>query len=284
MFRWLCATFVLLGIACTTVKVEEEDAFDRKRTVSIEALNARGVEVRSFRRTMEDGVALDVRHIAPAHPRATVLFFGGNGFLMVTAHDLVETLLALDLAVLMFDYRGYGQSEGVPSVEAIKSDALRLYAFATKDLAISPEQLVVHGHSMGTLAATWVATQRDAAGLVLESPVSNAEDLLDRLTPWLVDLFLTIEVAPSLAREDNSRRLASVTAPILMMVGEKDFVTPPSMAQDLHQAAPVGTQLVVLPDRGHNDLPLDADYRTAYEALLVKALAAQASPKPDKTR
>ncbi len=273
----LLSIFALGGaVACTTIRIDEEDAFDRKRTVNLGAIRARGVEVTETRLEVEPGLELDVRHFEPPEARATVLFFGGNGFLMVTAHDWVETLLAQDVGILMFDYRGYGQSGGQPSVSALKADALRVYEFATQERGIDRAHLILHGHSMGTLAATWVATQRPAAALVLESPLTNVEALLDHLTPWLVDLFVSFEVDPSLEAENNEARVAEVETRVLILVGEDDKVTPKVMAEDLHAAAPEGSRLVVIPGHGHNDLPSTTPYRDAYRTL-VGSLSASAA-------
>ncbi len=272
------ALIIFLGLlvprltACTTITIEEASAFDRKRTVDLDGLRSRGVRVATTRLAAEDGVELDVWRLVPPKPRGTVLHFGGNGFLMVTAHDVVEALLSLNMAVVMCDYRGYGRSDGEPSVAAIKADALRLYDHVTTDLEVSADRLVVHGHSMGSLVATWVASRRPVAALVLESPLTDVEDLLDRMTPWLADMFISFRIDPALAAERNGPRLAKVRAPILMLVGADDPVTPQAMAEDLHRHAPVGARLVVIADRSHNDLPPTAVYRAEYESLVTSTL------------
>ena len=267
------AAWIGLGlIGCTTITVDELDAFDRKRTVNMAALRARGIQVEERRLTMTDGIQLDVRHFFEPTRSHTVLFFGGNGFLMATARDLVDALLDIGVNVVMVDYRGYGQSDGTPSVAAIKGDALTVYAFAVEELGVPPERLLLHGHSMGTLVATWVATERPARALVLESPVTNIEDVLDRMTPWFVDLFLGFEVAPALKAERNGPRLAKLRMPVLMLVGEDDNVTPPSMATDLAKTSTTN-HLIVIPNRGHNDLPVDATYRKTYRDWLAAPTA-----------
>ena len=270
------ATGLLLSTltACTTINVTEQDAFDRKRTVNLDGLRARNVDVQSRRLRMADGVHLDLRYFSPPDAKGTVLFFGGNGFLMVTAHDLVEALLNLDLSVVMYDYRGYGQSEGEPSVAALKSDALAVYDFASTQWDIRPERLLIHGHSMGTLAATWVASERRAAGVILESPVTDVEDLLDKLTPWLVDIFVSFEIDPALRAEKNGPRVALLNTAPLLMVGEDDKVTPVTMAEELHALAPEGTRLEIIPGRGHNDLPKDEAYGRAYRSYVERVLFA----------
>lgn len=214
--------------ACSTVKIEERDAFDRKRTVEPEALRARGVEITDRRLSVQEGVALHARRYHRPESRGTILVYGGNGFLMVTAHDLLEALLALHVDVVMFDYRGYGQSGGEPSVAALKADALAVHDWVTGELGVPPERLVLHGHSMGTLVATWAAEQRGAAAVVMESPVTDIEDLTDRMTPWIADLFVSFEIDPALSAERNGPRVAALDVPLLLLVGEEDNVTPRS--------------------------------------------------------
>ena len=271
-FAALGVLMSLLG--CTKIKIQEHQAFDRKRTVNLQQLRDRAIEVTTTKLAMEDGTKLDVRYFVPPEAKATVLFFGGNGFLMVTAHDLMEALLDSRLAIVMFDYRGYGQSGGSPSVAHLKSDALALHAFATETLNVPPQRLILHGHSMGTLAATWVATQRTVAGLILESPVTDIEDLLDRMTPWLLDLFVSFEVEPALAAERNDARLRAVDVPILIVVGEDDKITPVSMAKDLFDLAQDHASLTIIPEHGHNDLPGTAEYRDAIQQYVDRTMAA----------
>lgn len=273
MRRCLLALAVLAS-SCTTIKLEEKDAFDRKRTVDLGALRAQGIQVDEHRLKMADGVALDARHFRVPEARGTVLFFGGNGFLMVTAEPFLDAMLTFGVDVVMFDYRGYGRSGGEPGVEALKKDALHMYGWTRETLGVPAERLVLHGHSLGTFVATYVATERPAAGVVLQSPVTSVTDLVDRLTPWIADIFVSFDVDPKLAAEDNAKRVPRLTVPTLFVVGEEDNISPKEMAETLHGLAPAGldARLVVVEGRGHNDLPPTEAFRTAYRGLLDTVL------------
>jgi pimeloyl-ACP methyl ester carboxylesterase len=74
----------------------------------------------------------------------------------------------------MFDYRGSGRSSGVPTIAALKADALQVFDQVN---ARYPGRVVLHGQSLGSFVAAYVAQQRPAArGMVLESTTTNVRD------------------------------------------------------------------------------------------------------------
>lgn len=270
----LLALFSLMGAAaCTTVTLEEGDAFDVKRTVSEGLLGRLGATRSEKRIEVEPGIALSAWHLERPLARGTVLYFGGNGYVMVNGHDILLGLLSAPVDVLTVDYRGYGQSDGAPSVGAFKRDALEVYDHLTRDLGVPPDRIVVHGQSLGSFVALFVASQRPVAGVVLETPVTNVEDLLDHLAPWWTRLFIRFEVAPPLLKEDNLARVEALEAPLLVLAGEEDTVAHPDMARSLFARAKTSVKrLEVLPGAKHNDLPPRDDYQTAYRAFLEEVL------------
>lgn len=267
--RRLALTLPLLALGCTTIQLEERHAFDNKRTIDLDAVRARGVRVDERRLPVGDGASLVLRHFRVPGSSGTVLHFGGNGFLMATAADAFDAMRAAGVDVVMFDYRGYGRSTGTPSVAALKADALEVYDWVTTTASVPPDRLLLHGHSLGSFVATYVAEQRPAAGILLESPVTNVDDLLEHLTPWLARLFVRFEVDPEIAAADNRARVSRLSIPVRFVVGEDDAVSPKEMAEDLYALAPeaIDKALVILPGRGHNDLPRDETYRRTYRTF-----------------
>jgi pimeloyl-ACP methyl ester carboxylesterase len=181
---------------------------------------------------------------------------------------------------LLWDYRGYGRSDGSPGVDELKHDALAVYDSLRARHDVSPERLLVWGHSLGSFLATHVATEREVAGVVLENPATAVDDWVGHLIPWYVRLFLGVDVDPALRGESNLKRVRTLEAPLLMVAGAEDNVTNPDMARQLHEAAgSADKKLIVVEDGGHNGLYDDPEVREAYRDLVGKVKAD--APAPD---
>ncbi|MEM1025947.1 MAG: alpha/beta fold hydrolase [Myxococcota bacterium] len=265
--------WLLLGAAsCTTIQIGEQDAFDVKQTVDADFFQTRGATREKLRIPGADPkVSLDAWYVRKPDSRGTVLLYGGNGYLMVTAHAQLDALLKLPVDVLTFDYRGYGRSTGSPSVAALEADALAVYDHLVQELAIDPDQLILHGHSLGSFVAMFVEEERSAAAVVLENPVSNVDDLVGGLVPWLFDPFVRFEVDEELKRNDNLARAERTRSPLLVFSGTEDPIAPDRMAKAIHERA-VGSEWVSIEGGGHNDLPRHPPFVERYQALLNRAL------------
>lgn len=275
MFPRLVLAPLLLTCACTTVELRERQAFDAKRTVSTDLLQRLGVTREAGRLEVEPGVELSTWHLRKPGAQGTVLYFGGNGYLMVNAHDILLGVADGPVDVFTFDYRGYGESDGEPSVAATKRDALAVYDHLIGARGVDPDRLVLHGQSLGSFVAAYVADQRPVAGVVLETPVTNVEDLLGHLAPWWTRALIRFDVDPALASEDNLERVADLRVPLLLIAGEEDPIAHPDMARALLEAAGSrDKQLAVLDGGSHNDLPPRADYRSHRARFLSRVLPA----------
>jgi hypothetical protein len=260
------------SLGCTTIEIAEQDAFDVKKVVTAEMLARGGVDRVELRIPTDDGVELSAWWLRRPDARAHVVVYGGNGFLMVTSHALIEALLELPVDVLMFDYRGYGRSPGRPSVAALRRDALAVFDHAVDHLNAEPDRTILHGHSMGSFVALHVAERRQPAAIVLENPVTSVEDLVGGLVPWFLDPLVRFDIAEPLRDANNVERMREDGPPVLIFGGGDDDIAPIRMARKLEDAAPPGrARLVEIEDGGHNDLPEDPRFAAAY-AELVAAL------------
>ena len=185
--------------------------------------------------------------------RASVLYFGGNAFhLDESAKTLASKLSTCPVNIVLFDYRGYGRSGGVPTVANLEQDALKLFDHAN---ALFPGQVFVHGHSLGSFVAAYVAQQRPVRGLVLEATANNALDWANANMPWWARAFVDIELTESLRGIDNTRTLAHFKQPSLILAGSMDRVTPAQLGRKVFDAIPGSAkQIVVLEGARHNDI------------------------------
>lgn len=203
---------------------------------------------------------------------ATVLYFGGNGFVLSQhAHHVLGIYLALPVDVIAFDHRGYGASTGHASIDALLADGPLIYDAMRARAAFAAHPLLVHGHSLGSFVAGAVARSRHLDGLVLESSATSAEDWAQGFADHSL-LLRRVELAPSLQGRGNGGVMAALDEPLLLVVGSRDETTRPAMSRALYAAAAVtDKELLVVDGARHMDAALQPSYRDAFQRLLGRA-------------
>lgn len=185
----------------------------------------------------------------PAH--ATVVYAHGNGGNLSYCDWVGESLAARGFDVLLFDYRGYGRSEGEAADEAgLYADAEAAYDFVTRERGVPAGRVVLYGQSLGTAAVGDLAARRECGALVLESGLSSAADMAAVVMPWLPRFVRGL----TKNKLDTASKLPGVRCPILVVHGDRDEVIPASQGRTLFEAAPEPKRLIVIKGAGHNDL------------------------------
>jgi alpha-beta hydrolase superfamily lysophospholipase len=189
-----------------------------------------GLEYEELEAITEDGETLRGWWVPVTAGRGTLVFFHGASGSRSRRVDAIKRFHSLGLSVLIVDYRGYGGSTGTPSEAGTYADAR-----AAWDAAISrgatPESTVVFGRSLGGPIAAHLASQRPAAGLILESTFTSLRDLLRDL-PLLA-------AVPGRVRAKYSTRtnLHAYTGPVLILHSHGDRLVPFRHAEQLRTAA-----------------------------------------------
>jgi pimeloyl-ACP methyl ester carboxylesterase len=260
---------VLVG--CSAITIDEETVFQPKPSVTPETFPLEDVDLTVRSIPVADSVSVNAWHLTQPPAEATVLFFGGNGFYLVQSRGYLRALTRPPVNALLWDYRGYGRSDGSPSAEALRNDALAVYDSLVAQPNVSPGRLLVWGHSLGSFMATHVARERTVGGVVLENPATNVEDWKGHLFPWYVRLFLGVEIDPALQQDDNLERVRQLDAPLLVIGGSEDPVTDPEMARRLHaEAGSEQRRLVVVEGGAHNGLYDEPEVMAAYRDLVER--------------
>lgn len=211
-------------------------------------------------------VGAELRGIAASRPgnALTVLYFGGNAFhLDQHGAEVLAAIAPCGVDVTIFDYRGYGRSQGTPTIAALKQDALQIFDEVN---ARHAGRVVLHGQSLGSFIAAYVAQQRPAArGLILESTTTNPRDWANSMLPWYAWPFVRVQVSPELQAVDNVAAASAYAGPALVLQGEQDNVTPPRLARQVYAALPSSArQMVLVPGAGHNGVLSDAAVQPSY--------------------
>lgn len=266
---YLCAAVVLS--ACSTITIDEKDVLYPKPSVTPETFDLKQVTLSNEFIAVEDSISVNAWHVTHDDPVGTVLFFGGNGFYLVQSRGYLRALTRPSVNAVLWDYRGYGRSEGTPNVQTLRHDAIAVYDSIVAQKNVQPERLLVWGHSLGSFLAMHVASERDVAGVVLENPITTADDWVSHLVPWYIRLFVGFDVSPALKEENNLERIRRMDVPLLVVGGSDDNVTDADMARTLHEAAGTAQkELIVVEGGGHNELYDDPRVERAYRTLVER--------------
>jgi fermentation-respiration switch protein FrsA (DUF1100 family) len=262
---------LLLYSSCTTIEINEEDAFDNHQTVTPESFNSDVLELSNQTVVTDDGLELDTWTLTRPDAEATLLYFGGNGFLMVKSRPVIQAYSTMPVNLVLFDYRGYGLSSGEPTVAGVESDARAMFSYADSLSEALSQPMYIHGHSMGSFLSSYTAERNDVAGYILESPVSEVSGWTKRLVPWLLRPFVRFDIDSDIASQNNLDRVSSIQKPLLIIGGTDDNITPFEMAEELYEESASADKTLKSIDGGaHNDLPYFDEYAIAIQTFIFK--------------
>ncbi len=180
-----------------------------------------------------DGVALNGWFVAAAaQARGTVLFCHGNAGNISHRLPSIEIFHYLDLNTFIFDYRGYGMSEGSPDEEGTYKDVQAAWDYLTEHRGIPPESIIIFGRSLGGAVAAHAAADNNPGLLILESPFSSLRQLGSELYPWLpVKLLSGYDYS-------TVEYVTNVDCPLIVIHSREDEIIPCEHGQRIYEAAP----------------------------------------------
>jgi len=192
--------------------------------------------------------------IPSAMPSAKVLLvFHGNGYVIEDmAGGRAAGLHEAGATLLLVDYRGYGFSSPIaPDESTVDEDAEAALNYLRRERNVPVDQVFVLGRSIGSGPATYLAAKYSGlGGLILESPFTSIDDAARAiwyLRIYPVGLILRTHFA-------NASRISSVRAPVLIVAGTSDTLTPLWMAERIFALASEPKQLYLVSHAGHDDL------------------------------
>jgi fermentation-respiration switch protein FrsA (DUF1100 family) len=197
-----------------------------------------------------DGLQLHGWFRAAERPTAVVLYCHGNAGNIASRRWVIRLFRDhLNCSVLIFDYRGYGKSEGVPSEAGLLADARAARRWLAERTGTAESEVVLVGTSLGGAVAVDLAANDGARGLILGNTFTSLPDvasshLLGLPTRWLMK-----------NRFDSEAKIAGYRGPLLQTHGDADGVVPFKLGRRLFNAANEPKELVVVPGGGHNDPP-----------------------------
>jgi uncharacterized protein len=233
-----------------------------------------GLAYRELHIETEDGERLHGWWMAARAPRlGHVLFCHGNAGNVGDRIAHAALLSATGFDVLLFDYRGYGQSTGKPNEEGTYSDARAALASLRDQPETDAARILYLGDSLCGAVALALALESPPAGLVLQSTFTSIR-AAGRVHYPFIPAPLIPDAYPSL------RLIRGLEAPLLVLHGERDEVVPVSHGRALFDAAPDPKRIEVFQGLGHDDIvPLAReDYAESIASWARGALRRPAQP------
>jgi len=218
-----------------------------------------------------DGTKLHGWYVPHQAPRAVILFAHGNaGNVSTRAKTLKELNERHDAAVFIFDYRGYGKSEGTPNEEGLLQDARAARKWLARRTGLDEHEIVLMGRSLGGGVAVDLAAKDGCRGLILESTFTSMPDVAGRLLPLLPAGWLMTQ------RFDSLSKIPNYNGPLLQSHGDRDQLIPIAQGKTLFKAAKGPKRFVVIKGSGHHNSGRPDYYHEAL-AEFLESLPAPAS-------
>jgi uncharacterized protein len=176
----------------------------------------------------------------------------------------------LGLNLLAFDYRGYGESAGIPSEAGLYRDVDAAYRYLTSERGVPVSKIIIFGHSLGSAVAIDLASRVPAAALIVEGAFTSATDRGQELYPYIPVRWIAA------SRFSSIDKIGRVTVPKLFLHATEDEVIPLAHGRRLYEAAMPPKTFVELRG-GHGDA-FDVDSARYFGSIANFLLALRPNP------
>ena len=184
-----------------------------------------------------------------------LIYYGGNGDEASRNMPLISRLGLKNFLVM--NYRGYGRSEGEPSEKVLKHDALFVLDELTKHYGINSGSIILAGRSLGSGIATYVASEREVAKVILITPYDSIINVAKKRFPFLpVSLLMN-------QRFESDKLAPAIKEPVLCLIAEHDRVVPNQHAHRLCDDWKGKMQKQTLAKTNHNNITEHPDFARA---------------------
>ena len=179
-----------------------------------------GLEYEDVSLEAADGVKLSAWFIPSNEQRAVAIFCHGNAGNISHRLHTIKLLNRLGLSTLIFDYRGYGQSEGNPSEKGTYLDVEAAWQYIVDFRGIEPEKIIILGRSLGGAIAAYLAQKHKPGILVIESTFTSIPDMAAAIYPYIPVRLLSRINYPTV------KYISEVKCPVLIVHSRNDDIIP----------------------------------------------------------
>ena len=213
---------------------------------------------------VQDGISVSARFYPSEKHSPSILFFHGNGEVASDYDGIAPFYNQMGINLFVADYRGYGKSDGTPSISSMVADAYVIFDSlrTTLDREGYTDIVYLMGRSLGAYSALELAVAHPSIvrGVISESGAASITGALS---------YFPFQHVPGISDlgDKHDERMRSVTIPLLIIHGELDTLVPIEMARDLYEL--VGSEekrFITVPGAGHNNL-LAIDSQTYFQSI-----------------
>lgn len=181
----------------------------------------------------------------------TVIFCHGNAGNISHRIEKILLLHRLGLNIFIFDYRGYGKSQGSPCELGLYKDAIAAYGYLTKEREVSEDNIILYGESIGGVVAIELAHKTKARALITEETFTSIKDMTKIAYPFLPHFIFS-------SRFNGISKIREVKCPKLFIHSIDDEIVPFYLGEKLFNAAKSPKKFLRI--RGsHNTAFLDSE-------------------------
>jgi pimeloyl-ACP methyl ester carboxylesterase len=195
--------------------------------------------------------------------RGVILFCHGNAGNISHRLETIQMFNELKLSTFIFDYRGYGESEGKITEEGTYQDVEAAWNYLIQERGISSGEIIIFGRSLGGAIGAWLAKKHDPGALILESTFTSIADVA-------VEIYPIFPVRLMCRFGYNTKEyIKKITCPVLIIHNQEDEIIPFSHGQKLFNTAHEPKQFLEI--RGtHNVMQSMRDYQAGIDAFITQ--------------
>lgn len=190
-----------------------------------------GLEFEDIDLKTPDGLTLNAWYIPNHHAEKSILFCHGNAGSLSSRIDTINLLHEMGFSLFIFDYRGYGISEGTASEQGCYIDSETALAYMVDELRIPQENIIIWGRSLGGPIAAYIAARGDFYATVLESTFTSIRDMAVHKFKILPTFIMTRFRFPTV------EYVKQIKSPTLIVHSPDDEIIPYYMGERLFEAA-----------------------------------------------
>lgn len=208
----------------------------------------------------EDGLKLNGLLFKAREPKGLIFYLHGNAGSLDSWGTIAPLYTDLGYDVFILDYRGFGKSEGsIGSQEQLFSDIQM--AYNRMKILYNEDNIIVLGYSIGTCAATWLASENKPYMLILQAPYYSLTGIIRSICPVIPRFLIKYKL-------ETYSYIQECKMPIVIFHGDNDRVIDYSNSLWLKELLKPEDSFITLTGEGHNNITDNTYYRKTLTRLL----------------
>lgn len=242
--------FLALGVTLIYLRyIERRSLFYPQREIEFSPKEV-GIDFEDVFFATRDNIKLNGWFIPAQDSRYTVLFCHGNAGNISHRFEKINFFRQSGCAVFIFDYRGYGRSQGSPDEKGLYRDAKAAYDYLLSR-GVAAGQIIGYGESLGGAVIIDLASKNKMRALIIESTFSSAKDMIRHIYPFLPYWLFA-------SRLDSAGKIKSINIPKLIIHSLNDEIVPYKLGLKLYEGAAAPKELLQIRG-GHNTCFYDSE-------------------------